>query len=158
MYYQHTYFFSFSIRQHSFERQTRFQMRPFIASVILYFFTGGCVSLVSLVSLPSPSALLSTSIFTPSSAGGNGAALEPGESSTDAVEPSTLLFSCFFSGGNCQEHSGPKADRWKYVPHAATLRSHSSFARGKPSSATALSSTSSSSCRFSRSAKWSGNI
>ena len=104
---QPTYFFSFSIRQHSFERQTRFQMRPFIASVILYFFTGRCISLVSLLSLPSPSALLSTSIPTTSSPGGNGAALEPGESSTDAVEFS-LLFSCFFSGGNGQQHFSSK--------------------------------------------------
>src|ERR1700679_4252619 len=99
-----TYFFSCSIRQHSFERQTRFQMRPFMASVILYFFTGGCVSLVSLVSLLSPSALLSTSIPAPSSPGGNGAALEAGESSSDAVV-STLLFSCFFSSGVSQHFS-----------------------------------------------------
>jgi hypothetical protein len=39
------------------------------------------------------------SIAAPSS-GGNGAALEAGEPSTDAEVLSTLDFSCFFSGGN----------------------------------------------------------
>src|SRR6266702_3516225 len=38
------HFFSFSIRQHSLERQTKFHIRAFIASVILYFFARGCAS------------------------------------------------------------------------------------------------------------------
>jgi hypothetical protein len=153
-----TYFFSFSIRQHSFERQTRFQMSPFIVSLILYFFIGGCTSLVSLDSLPSPSPLLSTSIVVPSSPGGKGAALEAGEPSTEAVPaaPSPFVFSCFFSAKKpsiSQTHVS-----MQYLPHAVTLRSHSSFACGNPLSAADLSSASNSSCRFTRSAMCSGKI
>ena len=93
-----THFFSFSILQHSLLKHTRFQMIPFIASDIRYFFGGGWLSLASLASFPCPSPLsLSTSIAPPpasSVADGIGWAL--GVPSVDAV-PSTLTFSCFFS-------------------------------------------------------------
>ena len=103
-------------------------MRPFIASVILYFFAGGCTSFVSLPYLPSPSRLLSTSIAGASS-GGNGANFGAGDPSIEAAP--ALDFSYLFCGDKASALTEHELGEKHSLPHAVTVRSHSPIARWK---------------------------